>query len=280
MAQERVIVSLTTYSRRIGNIPTVLETIFNQTTTPDLIVLNLAIDEIIPDEVQKYIDSKPIEVNRVPDTKVFKKLIPTLKKYPNDVVISIDDDWLYPTEMIEDFVSVHNKYPNYPISGNKSAFCCMQCHCGCASLQKGSFWGDYLNAIDYELISSCPSDDMVYTYLSNLAGHPYIRTQGLYFHNMKPFNAVNGYSEMMSDQTIIQSYLYLLKRYGMVNGIKFYMDDDYGNFIVNDIVNKSNNKFIECKQELESICKSKTFQMGSFILHPIQFLRRRKNLVY
>ena len=280
MAQERVIVSLTTYSRRIGNIPTVLETIFNQTTTPDLVVLNLAIDEIIPDEVQKYIDSKPIEVNRVPDTKVFKKLIPTLKKYPNDVVISIDDDWLYPTEMIEDFVSVHNKYPNYPISGNKSAFCCMQCHCGCASLQKGSFLGDYLNEIDYELISSCPSDDMVYTYLSNLAGHPYIRTQGLYFHNMKPFNAVNGYSEMMSDQTIIQSYLYLLKRYGMVNGIKFYMDDDYGNFIVNDIVNKSNNKFIECKQELESICKSKTFQMGSFILHPIQFLRRRKNLVY
>lgn len=275
MTKERIIVSLTTYSKRIGNIPTVLETIFNQTQKPDLVVLNLAFNESIPDDVQNYIESRPIEVNRVPDTKVFKKLIPTLKKYPNDIVISIDDDWLYPLEMIEDFFAIHKRYPNYPISGNKSAFCCMQCHCGCASLQKGSFLENYLNEIDNDLMSNCPSDDMVYTYLSNLAGHPYIRTQGLYFDNMKPFNAVNGYSEMMSDQIIMQSYIYLQNRFGMVNGTKLYMNDEYGNSIANDIINKSNCKYIKCKLELESVYKSKTFQIGRFITQPIRFLRRR-----
>ena len=56
MAKERIIVSLTTYSKRIGNIPTVLETIFNQTQKPDLVVLNLAFNESIPDDVQNYIE--------------------------------------------------------------------------------------------------------------------------------------------------------------------------------------------------------------------------------
>ena len=81
---ERIIVSLTTWSKRIGNIPVVLDTIFNQTVQPDLVVLNLAHDEIIPEDVKHYINSHNIEINRVKDTKVYKKLIPTLKKYPND----------------------------------------------------------------------------------------------------------------------------------------------------------------------------------------------------
>lgn len=274
--KEYTIISLTTYSKRIFNIPTVLDTIFNQTHKPDFVVLNLAYDEIIPIEVQAYIESRPIEVNRVPDTKVFKKLIPTLKKYPNDVVISIDDDWLYPENMVEDFMTIHHQYPDYPISGNKSVFCCMQCHCGCASLQKGIFWGDFINVIDDDIIFNCASDDIVYTYISNMAGHPYIRTDGLYFHNMKAFNDVNGYSEMISDNCITQSYIYLLDRFGPINCLNSYPNNLYGKSIVNDIINKSNQKFLSSKQEIESICKSNSYKIGSFILRPAQFLLNKK----
>ena len=150
MVKERVIVSLTTYSKRIGNIPVVLDTIFAQTVPPDLVVLNLAYDEVIPEYVIKYIESHSIEVNRVPDTKVYKKLIPTLKKFPQDSIISIDDDFLYPSNMIEDFLHIHKLYPNNPISGNDVVQYGMQCHCGCASLMKYCFLGNEIDYIDDE----------------------------------------------------------------------------------------------------------------------------------
>ena len=59
---ERIIVSLTTWSKRIGNLPTVLDTILAQTQRPDLIVVNLAYDEIIPDAIQTYFNTNNIEV--------------------------------------------------------------------------------------------------------------------------------------------------------------------------------------------------------------------------
>lgn len=274
--EERIIISLTTYSKRIGNIPIVLETIFKQTVPPDFIVINLAYNEVVPAEVQQFIDSHPIEVNWVPDKKVFKKLIPTLKKYPNDVVISIDDDWLYPMGMIEDFLTVHMKYPDFPISGNRSVFCSMQCHCGCASLQKRSFLGDYIDLIDDDLISHCPSDDMAYTFISNLARHPYLRTQAQYFHNMEPYNATNGYSEMISDHAIIQSYIYLYNRFGHINGVDSYMNDDFGISLVNDIIEKSNQKYLDNKMLLDSILHSKSYILGRRILRPYHYYQKVK----
>ena len=86
---------MTSYGRRINNLPKVIDSIFNQTVQPNLIVLNLAYDEIIPRDVESYLKKQGIEINRVPDTKVYKKLIPTLKKYTEALVISIDDDFFY-----------------------------------------------------------------------------------------------------------------------------------------------------------------------------------------
>jgi hypothetical protein len=215
---ERIIVTLTTYCKRISNIPAVLDTIFSQTLKPDLVVLNLAFEELIPDEVQKYIDTHKVEVNRVPDTKVYKKLIPTLKKYPNDCIITIDDDFLYPVGMIEEFVSIHNIWPDHPISGNKEFFSGMKCHCGCASLTKACYYGRYLENIDDDVIENCPSDDLVYTYFATKNGHPYINTRGLYFVNMQSYNELEGYSVAMGGGSeIYASFDYLIARFGKID---------------------------------------------------------------
>ena len=55
--KEQLIVSLTTWKPRIGNIPAVLDSIYAQTLPPDKVVLNLSYDEFIPTEVQSYIDA-------------------------------------------------------------------------------------------------------------------------------------------------------------------------------------------------------------------------------
>lgn len=278
--KERVIVTLTSYSKRIGNIPTVIDTIFKQTKKPDLIVLNLAHDEIIPENIQHYIDLHSIETNRVSDTKVYKKLIPTLKKYPNDCIISIDDDWIYPKGMIEDFLNVHKLYPNNPISGNRVIMFDMQCHCGCASLTKAEYFGKYLDLIDDELIENCSSDDIVYTYFANKAGIPYLRTKDLYFTNMIPYNDCDSYSDAVvfsNTNGIKSSYDYLVNRFGSIdNFCTLYIKDKNISSIMYDIHKKGLEtiSFDSREQGKYDIYSTKSYKIGNAILKPFDFLNK------
>lgn len=238
MKDKACIVSLTSWAPRFQNLPTVIDTIFSQTVRPELVVLNLADDEVVPQYLQEYIDLHGIEVHRMPNTKVFKKLVPTLREYPEACVISIDDDFLYPSRMVEDFMQVHKKYPNNPISGNSVVLFGMQCHCGAASLTKASYFGNYLSSIDDDLMAECKSDDMVYTFLCNKAGHPYIRTRDSYFTNMESYGTVETYSRSTkaANKAIKSTYDYLVKRFGKIDSsFCNYLGDDYLRTIVRDV---------------------------------------------
>jgi len=51
------------------------------------------------------------------NTKIWKKSIPALLKYPNSWILCIDDDFLYPNDFIETFSNAHKNNPNIPLSG-------------------------------------------------------------------------------------------------------------------------------------------------------------------
>ena len=214
--KEQLIVSLTTWKPRIGNIPAVLDSIYAQTLPPDKVVLNLAFDEPIPSEVQQYIDAHGVEVNRVADTKVYKKLIPTLKKYPEACVVAIDDDWIYPSGMLEELMDIHRKHPWHPISGNRVHAFKTDFHCGCASLTKRVFFGKYLDRIDHEVMRDCQSDDTVYTYFQKKNGFRYIHSRSLFYENMEPFNAAEPFSAPDSVTPLV-SWYYLCGKHGNPN---------------------------------------------------------------
>lgn len=269
---ERLIVSLTSYSKRIGNIPVVLETIFQQTVLPDFVVLNLAEGERIPEDVQHYIETHPIEILWGPDTKVYKKLLPTLRKYPDDCVISIDDDFLYPKGMIEDFMTTHHKYPNCPISGNRDVYKGFQCHCGCASLMKLSYLGKYVDCIDERVMESCPSDDIVYSFFVNKNGHSYVRTHEMYFTNMKSYNEGEGYTVMTCvGKGICDSYNYLVNRFGDLNiSMRNYLCDNE----LADLFEDVEKSMFEIAQEKgrKYVCSSLSYRIGHIVLMPFRFI--------
>lgn len=273
MKTERIIVSLTTWAPRIKNIPTVLDSIFNQTLLPDLVVINFSEGEIIPIDIQKYLDEHHVECNFVPDTKVYKKLIPTLKKYPNDCVISIDDDWIYPAGMIEDFMDIHKRYPNNPISGNKIIFNDLQCHCGCASLTKYKYFEQFIEYIDSDLIKKCLSDDIVYTFFATKAGYPYIRTQQEYFINLTAVNPSCSYSDTHSD-AISSTMNYLENTYGKIDNpfILYIQDKQFSDILSSLYLSIVHHKNIIYK---ELIKISHAYRLGKLIIRPFAWLKRK-----
>jgi glycosyltransferase involved in cell wall biosynthesis len=47
------------------------------------------------------------------DIRSYKKLIPTLERYPNDLVVTVDDDILYHPDMIENLINAYKDNPHF-----------------------------------------------------------------------------------------------------------------------------------------------------------------------
>lgn len=113
-----VIVSLTTYNKRIHDVHLVLESIAQQTVKPNKIILWLDEDEFslenIPNIVKRYL-ARGLEIKFCPNYKSYKKIIPTLKLFPNSHIITIDDDIIYPYDMVEQLIKDHDQYPSFII---------------------------------------------------------------------------------------------------------------------------------------------------------------------
>ena len=63
------------------------------------------------------LDSR-IEINKDCDPKwrSANKLLPTIKKYPNDVVVTVDDDTIYDSTLVEQLVAEYDNNPDCIIS--------------------------------------------------------------------------------------------------------------------------------------------------------------------
>ena len=112
--EPELIVSFTTYNKRIHDVHLVIESIAQQTLKSNRLILWLDEDEFtletIPLVLHKQI-ARGLEVRFCPNYKSYKKLIPTLKLFPNANIITIDDDILYPHDMVEMLTIEHKRNP-------------------------------------------------------------------------------------------------------------------------------------------------------------------------
>lgn len=107
-----IIVSLTSWPKRIKTVIKTIDCLLNQTIKPDAIELNLSIVEFpngvsdLPDILQEYSEKYKniLHINFIEgNTKAFKKIIPTVQKYygKDYYLLSVDDDCLYREDYIE-----------------------------------------------------------------------------------------------------------------------------------------------------------------------------------
>ena len=92
----RFIVTLTSYSNRIAaTAPNAIWSIFQQSVLPDRIILWLAHGETVPTQL-RILQEHGLEIRFCEDVRSYKKLIPALKEFPEDFLITADDDLYYP----------------------------------------------------------------------------------------------------------------------------------------------------------------------------------------
>lgn len=120
----KIVASLTTFPDRINIVHKTIRTLLNQTVKPDTLVLWLAEsqfpkgEEELPKELLE-LKEFGLTIKWCEDVRSYKKIIPALKEFPEDVIITFDDDIYYDDNVIE---NLYNSYLRYPecISANRS----------------------------------------------------------------------------------------------------------------------------------------------------------------
>lgn len=113
-----IIVSLTSFPKRIPKLWMVIETIFQQTVKADRVILYLS-KEQFPLEEKNLPNSllaqkqRGLEIVFVEgDIRSHKKYYYSMGMFPNANIFIIDDDIFYPTDMVETMLDTHNRYPD------------------------------------------------------------------------------------------------------------------------------------------------------------------------
>lgn len=112
----KLIVSLTTFPARINTVYKTITTLMQQTLKPDEIVLWLADsqfpDRKLPDNLTR-LEQFGLSIKWCEDIKSFKKLIPSLREYPDDIIVTADDDIFYPANFLESLYGEYLKNPEF-----------------------------------------------------------------------------------------------------------------------------------------------------------------------
>lgn len=110
-----IIISLTSFKPRLPFIGMCLETLYNQSLKADKIVLTLYKNDVryIPFNVKRDIESGKLELLICDeDIKSHKKYYYVMQKYPNDIIITVDDDMLYEDDIVSSLYETYLKYPD------------------------------------------------------------------------------------------------------------------------------------------------------------------------
>lgn len=115
-SEKLIIVSLTTFPARINKLWIVIETLLRQKEKPDRIILWLSEMQFqsiknVPKELVK-LQKRGLAIRFCPDDlRSHKKYYYVMKEFPNDCIITVDDDVIYNTNLLSSLISLNNEFP-------------------------------------------------------------------------------------------------------------------------------------------------------------------------
>ena len=155
-----LILSLTSYSARMYDIHYAIYSLFTQNLKPNKIILWLGKEQFpnedkdLPKRILEF-TKHGLEIKYTKDLRSYTKLLPTLKEYPNSIIVTADDDIFYPQDWLE---RLYNSWID-----NKD---CVICHRAHRIRLKNNKILPY-KKWDQEIISK---DDSFYNFLTGVGG--------------------------------------------------------------------------------------------------------------
>ncbi len=120
--QPEVIVSFTSRPGRIDKMRPMLESLNRQTVKPDRIVLWLDKNEF-PDQIDEvtqelsYFEEFGAQIEWIQNGfRSHNKYFWAFQKFPEDIIITIDDDLIYSDLMVEELLAAHQRFPEAVLS--------------------------------------------------------------------------------------------------------------------------------------------------------------------
>ena len=120
--RQKVVVSMTSFPAAIPYAVQAIRSVLAGSVLPDKMVLYLDSQKFpdgkVPEALEALKKEYPIfEVRFDPaEIRSYKKLIPALKDFPNDVIVTVDDDIKYHTDMLRDLLRLHKQLPDVIIA--------------------------------------------------------------------------------------------------------------------------------------------------------------------
>ena len=117
-----LIVSLTSYPKRINSIYQCIKSLLVQSVKPHKLILWLA-EEQFPQKEHDLpksllqLTNEGLTISWCNDLKSYKKIIPTIKLYPDSIIVTADDDIIYPRDWLLQLIVSYIRSPQ-----------CIHCH--------------------------------------------------------------------------------------------------------------------------------------------------------
>lgn len=113
---DSVIVSMTTFPARIEYVHLAIKSLLNQTVKPGKIILWLAKEQFrdveIPSQLRELC-SYGLEIRFCEeDLLAHKKYYYTMWEFPDKLIVTYDDDIIYPEDSLEKLLKMHRQHPN------------------------------------------------------------------------------------------------------------------------------------------------------------------------
>lgn len=112
-----VIVSLTSFPARMGEVPAAIGSMLRQTMKPDRIILHLTKSQFegkeLPEQIKALMDKSGVEVvfceeNLKPHTKYLYAMLAN----PDAIIVTVDDDIIYRPTLIEELYASYLRHPD------------------------------------------------------------------------------------------------------------------------------------------------------------------------
>jgi len=123
------VVAVTSFPARICSVHWTLRSLFLQKTVPEKVVLVLSGEEFpagassLPRNLTRFLAKVEDRVDLIFTTdnkRSYKKLLPALDAYPKHVIVTVDDDVIYPSNWFSSLLAAHKLFPD-SIIGTRGA---------------------------------------------------------------------------------------------------------------------------------------------------------------